>query len=197
MLLLYEYNIIHDPKWQIHAIHIDPQFPNWDSKSLENLFIKHNFLYMICNKNINKRIENIQDKCFLCARERRSKILETAEKLNIFQIALAHHQEDVAETLLLNMFYTGRVAALLPKQSILRGRFHLIRPLYYFNKKQIRAIADVYGISDMSNTCPYYKYSKRQMIRNFLAEMRKENPDLYHNIFRCIFHINEEYLPVV
>jgi len=140
-------------------------------------------------------IEKAEKKCYRCARERRKKLLEVAEKNDIFQIALAHHKQDVCETLLLNMMYNGEMSALVPKQSVIQGRFSFVRPLYYIDKKQIRTIAELYRLSPMSTPCPYYQDSKRELVREFLETIKKDNPDVYTNIFRSIYHIKHAYMP--
>lgn len=150
---------------------------------------------MIVRTNIYRHIMKIQNKCFVCARERHRKLIETAEMLSTFHIALAHHQNDIAETLLLNMLYAGRISTLMPRQSVVQGRFFLIRPLYYLNKDEIAAIARASGITAFDITCPYYKDSRREVIRGLLGKLKQKNPDVYRNIFSSIFNIRKQYMP--
>lgn len=115
--------------------------------------------------------------------------------MSIFQIALAHHKEDVAETALLNMMYNGGISTIVPKQSVIQGRFFFIRPLYYFSKELIQDIARVYKLPRNKNICPYFEESKREEVRKFLTKIQKENHDVYKNIFRSIFNIKNSYMP--
>ena len=193
--LLLEYNQIFNQKWEIHTCHVNPQFSRWNVKKLERFFTKNNISYTIVKTNINRKIKDVDNKCYLCSRERRKKLLEVADKLGIFQIALAHHKQDIAETILLNMIYNGEISTLVPKQSVIHGRFFFIRPLYYLDKENIKTIAKIYGFPENSNICSYYQSSKRKMIRNFLEKVKKQNPDVYKNIFRGIFHIKKTYMP--
>ncbi|OPX17668.1 hypothetical protein BXT86_05210 [candidate division WOR-3 bacterium 4484_100] len=151
--------------------------------------------YKIIKAPINRVVKNRENRCYFCSRERRKKILEFADKLNIFRVALAHHKEDVAESLFLNIIYNGEISVPTPKQSIIQGRFYIIRPLYYFEKERIEELARVIGLPNNRNLCPYYKESKRELIRNFLKRIKKEHPLVYKNIFRSIFHINRAYMP--
>ncbi len=196
LLLLIEYDQRFDQKWDIHACHINPQFPEWDAEQLREFFKKNNVSYTIKKTQIYEKIKNVENRCYPCARERRKNLLEIADKLGIFQIALAHHKQDVVETMLLNMIYNGEISTVIPKQSVIQGRFFFIRPLYYIDKEKIRAIAHIYGAVEKSNVCPYYQKSKRETIRNFLEKIKIENPDVYKNIFRSIFHIKKSYMPV-
>ena len=137
----------------------------------------------------------MNNRCYPCSRERRKTLLEVADQQSIFQIALAHHTQDAVETLFLNMIYNGELSTLIPKQSVIQGRYFFVRPLYYLSKEQILNIANALGLSKQRNICPYYKDSKREMIRNFLDKIKKDNPDVYKNIFRAIFHLKKTYLP--
>jgi len=195
LLLLTEYNRRYNQKWEIHACHVNPQFPGWDATSLKKIFKKHNIRHTMVRTTIYQKIKALPNKCFFCSRERRKRLLETADRLNIFQVALAHHKEDAAETMLLNMIYNGEISTLVPKQSVIQGRFFFIRPLYYLDKGILETLVRIYKIPVAGNVCPFYKNSKRETIRRFLKRLEKGNPDAYHNIFRAIFHIKKTYMP--
>lgn len=195
ILLLIEYNERYRQRWHINACHVDHQFPGWDTRGLKNFFLQHHIPHTIVRTTAGKRVKNLEKKCYACSRERRKKLLEVAEKKNIFQIALAHHTQDIAETTLLNMIFNGEISTVVPKQSVIQGRFFFIRPLYYFDKEKIMTLARIYGLPEKSNICPYYKESKREMVRGFLESIKKDNPDVYKNIFRSIFHIKKTYMP--
>lgn len=193
--LLLDYNDKYRQKWDIKAAHIDAGFPGWDPDLLHRHLKAKNIHTTTVRTTIHKKIENAMDKCFICSRERRKTLIEIAEGLDVFKIALAHHQEDVVETLLLNMLYTGRMATILPKQSILRGRFSFVRPIYFLNKKSIVDIGRAYALKDFGNACPYYRDSRRERIRESLRRIQTRNPDVYTNIFRSIFNLNKQYMP--
>jgi len=196
LFLLNEYNNKFRQHWDIYACHIDPGFPDWNTEYIREFCKKWNVPCRTISSGIDQRIKILEKKCFFCARERRRKLLEYAESLNIFQVALAHHLEDVAETFLLNIIYNGEVSTLVPKQSVIQGRFSFIRPMYYLDKKEIQKIARVLQIPENLNICPYYQISKRQKIRDFLNEIAVEYPDVYQSIFNGIRNIKTAYLPM-
>lgn len=195
LFLLLDYNDKYRQNWDIKAAHIDAGFPEWDPDLLHRYLNAKNIHTTTVRTTIHKKITNATDKCFACSRERRKILIEIAEGLDIFNIGLAHHQEDAVETLLLNMLYTGRMATILPKQSILHGRFSFVRPIYFLDKKSIVEIARAYALEDFGNACPYYKDSRRERIRESLQRIQTENPDVYTNIFRSIFNLNKQYMP--
>lgn len=195
LFLLHAYNKTFKQSWRIVTIHVDPMFPGWNPAALQDFLSMAGMQAVMVRTNIYKHAKTVQDKCFFCSRERRSRMLQKAETMNIFTIALGHHQEDVVETFLLNMLYTGRICTLLPKQSVLHGRFTFVRPIYYLSKKEIKNIASAIGLKAHSDVCPYLKNSRREIIRGLLRKLKKQNPDVYANIFRSIFNIKKTYMP--
>ena len=194
--LLLEYNKRFAQNWEIHACHVDAGFSQINTRAVEKFLKTSKVPYTIVRKTINNKIKNMKNRCYPCSRERRKTLLEVADQQSIFQIALAHHTHDAVETLLLNMIYNGELSTLTPKQSVIQGRYFFVRPLYYLAKEQIKNIAAVLGIRPQRNVCPYYRESKREMVRIFLDRIKIENPDVYKNIFRAIFHLKKTYLPI-
>lgn len=195
LYLLNEYNKKFQKNWRIYASHIDPGFPEWNTDYIIQFSDALGIPCKIIKTSIARRIKNLKKKCFFCARERRHQLIQYAEELNIFQIALAHHLEDVVETFILNIIYNGEISTFVPSQSVIRGRFAFIRPLYYLEKKEIRKISDALSIPADMNVCPYYQISKRQRIRELLGEISLEYPDVYRSIFNGIKNIKPAYLP--
>ena len=195
LFLLHEYSTTYQQSWNITAAHIDPMFRGWNPGALQGLLHKNNMQYTVVRQNIHRRIKNVKNRCFFCSRERRKKLLDIAGKLDAFNVALAHHKEDVAETLLLNMLYTGRMSTLMPKQPIVHGRFSFVRPIYYLDKATILEIARALGLKNQGNVCPYYKTSRRETVRSLLSSIKKRNPDVYTNIFGSIFNTKKAYMP--
>ena len=56
--------------------------------------------------------------CAVCSRLRRGVLYTHAERLGCNKIALGHHRDDAIETLLMNLFYTGRLQG-MPAKDLL------------------------------------------------------------------------------
>lgn len=53
--------------------------------------------------------------CYMCAKMRRGALYSKAQELGCNKLALGHHFNDVIETTVMNMLYTGSFKTMLPK----------------------------------------------------------------------------------
>jgi len=130
--------------------------------------------------------ENRENPCFLCARRRRRRLFELAERLGFNKIALGHNKDDLVETLLINLFYAGQVASIAPSQAFFNGRFTLIRPLALTEEKTIRQFVRERRLPRMANACPSARSSKRREIKEMLDTLCTRNEKVKGNIFAAI-----------
>jgi tRNA 2-thiocytidine biosynthesis protein TtcA len=185
--------------WRIFAVHINPGFPNWQTQKIQKTFESINIPYLISDIDVPKKLTQISNErfsaCFFCARERRKRLFEIADKQGIKKIALAHHLEDVNETYFLNLIYTSKTATFIPKQDFFRKHFFIIRPLYYFDKSLILRYFKAYELPPITNHCPYEKGNSRERIRRFLNGLYKKDSRIKTNIFWGIKNVKLNYLP--
>lgn len=138
--------------------------------------------------------------CYLCARMRRGYLYAKAKELGCNKIALGHHLSDVIETTLMGMFYGAQLQAMLPKlKSTNFECMELIRPLYCVNENAIlkwKAHNDLTFIQCACRFVDEYSHStdgigdsKRQEIKHLIADLKKINPDIEHNIFKSIHNV--------
>ena len=138
--------------------------------------------------------ENTENPCFLCSRLRRNRLFEMAKEQGCQKIALGHNKDDIIETLFINMFYTGKIATMKPKQSFFGGTLDIIRPLSYVEKKDIVKFAQSLGLPEFRNNCPSADQTKRTEIRQMLEDLYNHNQNIKGNIFRSLKNIVPEYL---
>jgi len=142
-----------------------------------------------------RKLEDDDLTCFLCARNRRSQLFDLAHEWQMNKIALGHHLDDLIETMFLNMLYSGNLSTMVPKQTLFNGEVHIIRPFAYLEKKHILEIADLAKIEAVKNYCPIEKDTRREVVRNMLANMYSSNPGAKKSIFQSMKNVRQEYLP--
>ena len=140
--------------------------------------------------------------CYLCARMRRGYLYSKAKELGCNKIALGHHFDDVIETILMGMLYSGKVETMMPKlNSSNFAGMELIRPLYLVKEADIKAWRDYNDLHFIQCACKFTdtcttcrtdgtSVSKRMEIKNLIAELKKVNPHIESNIFRSVENVN-------
>ena len=137
---------------------------------------------------------NRKNPCFLCSRLRRKRIFEIAGDRGCNKIALAHHKDDIIETLLINIFFGREISTMVPAQSVFGGRMHIVRPLAYVREPLIKRYGRERGLPVIENRCPTSRNSRRLYIKNLLNEMEKDNRKVRENIFKAMSHVKPDYL---
>ena len=137
---------------------------------------------------------NEKHPCYLCARMRRGYLYDYAKKLGCNKIALAHHFDDVIETILLAMFYSGSFKTMMPRvKSDHFENMELIRPLYFVRENDIISWAKYNHLEFLNCGCKFVlqkQDSKRKEIKDLLKELRKTNPYIDKNIYRSTEKVN-------
>ncbi len=141
--------------------------------------------------------------CYLCARMRRGCLYSKAKELGCNKIALGHHFNDVIETVLMSMMYSSEIKTMLPKlHSTNFEGMELIRPLYKVKEKDIISWAEYNGLKFLQCACKMTEknadielLSKRKEIKQLIADIKKENPEVDDSIFRSLHNVNLATIP--
>jgi len=108
---------------------------------------------------------------------------------------LGHHRDDILETLLLNMFYGGKLKAMPPKLRSDDGRHLVIRPLAYVPEKLIERYAQSMEFPIIPcDLCGSQPNLQRAAMKKLLGEWEKEFPGRIENLFRSLHHIVPSHL---
>lgn len=134
--------------------------------------------------------------CFLCARMRRGFLYKQAERLKCNKIALGHHFDDAIETLLMGMFYNGKIQTMPPKlvSDNYKG-LELIRPLYLVHEQDIINWVKYNELTFINCACKFSDSSnnfdsKRKEVKELIKELKKVNPLIPNNLFESMSNIN-------
>jgi tRNA 2-thiocytidine biosynthesis protein TtcA len=185
--------------FRLVAVHIDAGIPGADAAPIEEYFQKLGVEYEIVSATDIFAAAHApgarKRPCFICSRLRRRILFETAKRHGCNRVALAHHRDDAVETLLMNIFFHREISAMMPAQPLFDGSYHLIRPLYYIREKLIAKFARVQNLPVLKARCPTEDHTRRLFVKNMLAQLESEDPEVHNNIFRAMFKVYPDYLP--
>lgn len=137
---------------------------------------------------------NRENPCFLCARLRRKRLFELARTYRCSKIALGHHRDDLNETLLMNIFYSGEISTMMPSQAFFGGLLTVIRPFCMVPEERIRKAAARMNLPLLESGCPSDSHSKRLEIKEMIERATERNEKVKGNIFRSLSNYRPEYL---
>ncbi len=182
--------------FQLEFIAMDPGYHSDIRKLLIDNCEYLNIPIQIFESKIFKVVNDIaQDyPCFMCAKMRRGSLYSKAKELGCNKLALGHHFNDVIETTLLNLLYTGNFKTMLPKlKSTNFDDMELIRPLYYIEEKNIERFIQNSGIWPLNCACMVAAKkigSKRQEVKKLIEDLKKTIPNVDKSIFNAAKNVN-------
>ena len=140
--------------------------------------------------------------CYLCARMRRGHLYRQAKELGCNKIALGHHYDDVIETILMGMLWSGQFQTMMPKvHSQNFEGMELIRPMSLIREEDIKAWRDYHGLHFIQCACHFTDtcsscrddgapVSKRMETKMLIRKLHETNPDVEANLYNTARSVN-------
>ena len=199
MAKLFQELLKHDKfPFELVFLCMDPGYSEDNRRIIENNGKLLGIPLTIFETDIFSSVYNIKNSpCYLCARMRRGHLYAKARELGCNKIALGHHYDDVIETVLMGMLYSGQFQAMMPKlRSTNFEGMELIRPLYFVREEDIKHWRDYNGLhfiqcacrfTDTCTTCRATgeSASKRLETKNLIARLKETNPQVEKNILKA------------
>ena len=185
--------------FEFRAVNLNPGFKKEDLDNFKNNLLKLDIDCEIFDTNIWK-IANEKAKdypCFLCAKMRRGILYKKVEEYGYNKLALGHHFDDVIETTLINIFYSGSVKTMTPEVDSTSGKLKVIRPLIYVEEKDIINYTKKNGILAMNCGCTIEAgktSSKRKEVKDLLKDLEEKHPGIKKSVFNSMRNINLNYV---
>ena len=143
---------------------------------------------------VNERVKETNP-CFLCSWYRRKTLFNVAQELGCNKIAFGHHRDDVAQTLLMNLFFQGAFATMPPILQMDKMPLQLIRPLCLIDEADIVEYAAMRGYEKQTKLCPFEHVSSREKVKELLEHIKTLNPEAVDSMYGAMTNIKKEYLP--
>lgn len=180
-------------KFHLEFIIMNPGYKEDVLKQIQNNLETLNIEAHIFEAPIFSYTDTIKNPCYLCAKMRRGYLYNYAKTLGCNKIALGHHFNDVVETILLNMIYSGKYASMMPKlKSTNYHGMELIRSLYLVKEEDIKSWAKYNDLKFIGCACKVTKkdIGQRQRIKQLVKHLKEYNKDADKCIFTSSSNVN-------
>ncbi len=186
-------------KFELVAVFVDQKFPEVSIESFQSWLkcqsialkvVEFDTYSLINNKDFKK-----ESPCAVCSRLRRGILYSFAKNNGFNKIALGHNRDDLNETLLMNMLFSGRISGMPPKLMAKDEYNTVIRPLCFVPKSVIVERIQELGAPILKNDfCGNRQDNTRQFIRKLLHELQEQNSKISENLLASQKNIHPSHL---
>lgn len=189
--LLAEYKRFSPERFDLIAITVDLNFKNSpvDYAPIENLCKQLGVEYYVCKTDIGEIVFDVRKEsnpCALCSKMRKGALNGFAKEKGCNKIALGHHADDLTDTLMLSLFYEGRLSTFAPKSYLDKMQLTLIRPMVLMKEMDVTAYAKTLPV--VKSSCPANKFTKREAVKDIIKEVGKQIPNVRDMLFTALTH---------
>jgi tRNA 2-thiocytidine biosynthesis protein TtcA len=186
-------------KFELVAVNLDQKQPGFPAHILPAYFESVGVPFHIVEKDtysiVKRLIPEGATTCSLCSRLRRGILYKTADELGCNKIALGHHKDDILETLLLNMFYGGKLKSMPPKLVSDDGRHMVIRPMAFCRERDIARYAEIKQFPIIPcDLCGSQPNLQRKVIKTMLQDWDRQYPGRTDVMFKALRDVVPSHL---
>jgi tRNA 2-thiocytidine biosynthesis protein TtcA len=190
--------------YQLVAVNVDQGWPGYQTEAIRAHLcargVEHRMVRAHEIAGIVERVlrpeETGATPCSLCSRLRRGVLYGLAAEMGATKIALGHHLDDLAETLLLNLFYSGSLRAMPPRLEAEDGRNVVIRPLVYVEERDLIAYAEERRYPVVRCSCPTCGLpdQQRQVVKRLLSSIEAGHAGLKTQMLAAMKNVRATHL---
>lgn len=130
--------------------------------------------------------------CSLCAKMRKGALNQTALDLGCRKIAYAHHKDDFIETLMMTILLEGRCECFPPVTQLDKTGLQVLRPMLYVDERDVIGFTRKYELPVVANPCPADGKTRREDVKQFIRESRRQFPNIRESLFSAVTGLFEE-----
>lgn len=184
--------------FELVVVNIDQGHPGYPADRLRKFMREEGYDFRMIEEDtysiVTEKIPQGKTYCSLCSRLRRGILYRAARELGCTKIALGHHRDDILQTLLLNMFFAGQLAAMPPKLVSEEGHV-VIRPLAYCAEEDIAAFAKEKAFPILPcDLCGSQDNLQRKIVGGMLDDLERAHPGIKNVMFASLQNVRPSHL---
>ena len=186
-------------RFELVAVNLDQKQPGFPEHVLPEYLAKIGVPFHIENQDtysiVKRLIPEGATMCSLCSRLRRGILYRVASELGATKVALGHHRDDIIVTLLMNMFFGGRMKGMPPKLVSDDGKHIVIRPMAHVAEKDLTRWAAHRAFPIIPCTlCGSQENLQRKQVGSMLREWEKTHPGRIESMFSALQNVVPSHL---
>jgi tRNA 2-thiocytidine biosynthesis protein TtcA len=185
--------------FELIACNLDQGHPGFPAARLEEYLSGQGCQVLMLREDTYSVVKRLTPEgataCAVCSRLRRGILYTAASEMGCSKIALGHHRDDLIESLLLSMFFAGKMRSMPPKLRADDGRNTVIRPLCFSAEADIASFARSAGFPIIPcDLCGTQENLQRRRVKRLLSDVERDHPGVRHSIFAAMGNVMSEHL---
>jgi tRNA 2-thiocytidine biosynthesis protein TtcA len=185
-------------RFELVVVNVDQGHPGYPADRLRSYMRDEGYDFTMIEEDtysiVTDKIPEGKTYCSLCSRLRRGILYRVAKELGATKIALGHHRDDILQTLLLNLFFAGQLAAMPPKLVSQEGQI-VIRPLAYCAEADIDSFAREKGFPILPcDLCGSQDNLQRKIVGGMLDDLEEKHPGMKGVMFAALQNVRPSHL---
>jgi tRNA 2-thiocytidine biosynthesis protein TtcA len=181
-------------RFDLIAVNLDQKQPGFPADVLPDYLTSLGVRFHIETRDtysiVKRMIPDGHTTCSLCSRLRRGHLYRIATEVGATKIALGHHRDDLLETLILNLLFTGKLKTMPPKLRSKNGRHLVIRPLAAVREADLIVYAQQRAFPIIPcDLCGSQPDLRRKEAKAFLREWEQRAPGCTDSMFAALSNI--------
>jgi len=181
-------------KFELFSYTLDQSQPGWDDSALRGWLAEKQIPHFVETRDtysiVIDKVQEGKTYCSMCSRLRRGNIYRYADDNGFNKIALGHHRDDLIESTLMSMLYSGEIRSMPPKLLTDSKRHIVIRPMALCQEQDIAAYAEEQQFPIIPcNLCGSQKNMTRAKVKQLISDLAADNPKVPSNLLNALGNV--------